>query len=108
MSANAQVAPPAVTADVEVRLEIDPQTGHLAPTRFSIQKGQTVRFSSSMPFRVVFRSPFDTDGPEITASDVHTATVGGIFKYRCFITPTPGGPEIGYDGGEGEVLPHRP
>ena len=106
MSSTAQVAPP-VSADAEVVLEIDPGTQTLKPTKFSVQKGQTVRFSSTMPFRVVFRSPFDTDGPEITTSQPFTARVGGIFKYRCFVT-WPDGTEVNYDGGEGEVLPHRP
>jgi|SRR6185437_14590132 hypothetical protein len=74
-----------------------------------VDKGSTIYFTSPRgKVRVVFVSPFDDNTIEVLDSQIRTATVGGVYHFRCFFTEPGEGESEGRTGGILDVQPNRP
>ena len=93
----------------KIVLDYDPITHIVTATPEKVDKDTTIYFTSPRgKVRVVFVSPFDDNTIEVLDSQVRTATVGGIYHFRCFFTEPGERESEGRTGGILDVQPNRP
>jgi hypothetical protein len=95
---------------VPIMLEYNPTTYAVSVTPSTVAKGATICFTCSTgSVRVVFVSPFNDDGPQLSMSEPRTVTVGGLYHFRCFFKASEYDQEVASPtGGVIDVQPHRP